>query len=267
MKTGRFDESIAQYEKALTIDPKFASAYIGIAHDQAFLGKTEDALATLRKLRGVARNDGEHRQSLFWAATVQLYAGKTAGALRTIAEMRDIAVKSGDKAAVSGDWQFEGNVLLESGSTAKAADAFRKDVETMESADVPADVKEANRRNDLYDAARVALAAGDVAAAKAKAAEYRAAAEGKGVPFEIRQSHELAARIALQEGDAKRSLRELADASTQDPRVLYLTAVASKKDGDTARAREMAQKSAAFNAENVNYAYVRTKARELLATL
>jgi tetratricopeptide (TPR) repeat protein len=267
MKTGRFDESIVQYEKAIAIDPKFVSAYIGIAHDQAFQGKTEDALATLEKMRGVARNDGEVRQALFWESAVHLFAGKTADALRTIDTMRGIATKSGDLAAVSGDWQLEGNVLLEMGSPQKAVEPFRKAVETIEAASVPAEVKEATRRNALYDDARVALARGNVAAAKEKAAAYRSAAEAKGVPFEVRQAHEIAARIALHEGDAAGALRELGEASQQDPRVLYLTALASKKSGDAPKARDMAGKTASFNAENINYAFVRSKAREMLATL
>jgi hypothetical protein len=49
--------------------------------------------------------------------------------------------------------------------------------------------------------------------------------------------------------------------------VLYLTALASKKSGDAPKARDLAGKTASFNAENINYAFVRSKAREMLATL
>jgi tetratricopeptide (TPR) repeat protein len=267
MKMGRFDESIAQYEKALAIDPKFASAYIGIAHDQAFQGKTAEALATLEKLEVVARNDGERRQALFWEIAVHLYAGKTKEALATLGEMRAVAEKSGDLAAVSGDHQLEGNVFLETGAPAKAVAPYRRAVEAIERANVPEEVKEATRRNDAYNAARIALAQGDAAAARKKAEEYRAAAAAKGVPFEVRQAHEMAARIALEEGNADRALEELASASQQDPLVLYLTALASRKSGDTARAREMAAKTADFNAENINHAFVRAQAQRMLASL
>jgi tetratricopeptide (TPR) repeat protein len=68
MKVGRFDESIASYRKALEVDPTFIASLIGIANDQMFQGKGDEARKTLRQLTSVARNDGERRQALFWTA-------------------------------------------------------------------------------------------------------------------------------------------------------------------------------------------------------
>src|SRR6185436_16674608 len=39
MKMGRFDDSIANYRKALSLDPNFVASYIGIGNDQVFMGK------------------------------------------------------------------------------------------------------------------------------------------------------------------------------------------------------------------------------------
>jgi tetratricopeptide (TPR) repeat protein len=43
MKTGRFEESIKNYEKALAVDPNFVASYIGIGNDRggavAFAGR------------------------------------------------------------------------------------------------------------------------------------------------------------------------------------------------------------------------------------
>src|SRR6185436_13154997 len=66
MKMGRFDESIKQYEKALSIDPNFVASYVGIANDHIFMGHHEEARKALAKLKGVARNDGERRQAVTW---------------------------------------------------------------------------------------------------------------------------------------------------------------------------------------------------------
>jgi hypothetical protein len=70
---------------------------------------------------------------------------------------------------------------------------------TIDKADAPAQVKEATRRQALFDEARVALARHDVAGAKAKAAAYATAVAAHKVPFEMRQTHELNGRIALEE--------------------------------------------------------------------
>ena len=42
MKTGRFDESIAQYRKALSVDPHFTPSQVGIATNLMFQGKHAD---------------------------------------------------------------------------------------------------------------------------------------------------------------------------------------------------------------------------------
>jgi tetratricopeptide (TPR) repeat protein len=267
MKMGRFDESIAQYEKALAIDRNFVPSYVGIANDQMFMGRSGEARKTLGRLQEVARNDGEKRQALTWMAASYLFEGKTREALKKVGEMSDVARKGGDLAAVSGDYQFAGDILLNTGSPGEALASYRKAVETIANADVPAEVKDATKRNGLYNEARVALAKKDLATAKDRADAYRKVAEAKNVPFELRQSHELAGRIATEEGDYARAIQELAEANRQNPMTLYLSAVAFKKSGDAGKAKEMADKAANFNGLNLNYPYVRGKAKSMLATL
>ena len=54
--------------------------------------------------------------------------------------------------------------------------------------------------------------------------------------------------------------KKLALANQLDPRVLYLTAVALGKAGDSAAAAAMARRAAKFNGLAFNYGYVRVKA-------
>jgi tetratricopeptide (TPR) repeat protein len=265
MKMGRHDESIRNYEKALSLNKNFVASYIGIGNNQMFMGKGDEARATLARLAGVARNDGELRQAHFWTAVSYVYEGATEKALAEVEKMQAIAEKGGDVAALSGDQNLMGDILLESGQPDKALPLYRKTVETMERANVPAEVKEATRRNLLYDETRSALAKSDLAAAKAKSAAYAQAVATKKIPFEVRQSHELAGRIAIAEKSYAAAVQELEKASPRDPRVLYLLAVALQGKGDAARAKEVCAQAANFNELGVNYAYVRTKARETLA--
>ena len=55
-----------------------------------------------------------------------------------------------------------------------------------------AQVKEQTHRQAIFDEARVALAKNDVATARTRAAAYSSAVSAKQIPFEVRQSHELA---------------------------------------------------------------------------
>ena len=87
----------------------------------------------------------------------------------------------------------------------------------------------------------------------------------KSIPFEVRQQRELEGLIAIEEkrfGDAVTALQQ---SNQQDPRIVYLTAVALQGKGDTAKARETAGKAAAFNGLSFNYGFVREKAKKLAA--
>ena len=113
----------------------------------------------------------------------------------------------------------------------------------------------------------MALAEGETGIAAAKLAAYRAAVERFEIPSEQRQVHELAGRLALAKGDPTGALAELAEANQQDPRVLYLEALAARDAGDAAGARDFARAAAEFNGLELSYAFVRTKAQALLAEL
>lgn len=265
MKVGRFDESIASYRKALEIDPNFIASLVGIANNQMFQGKGEEARKTLRQLYGVARNDGERRQALFWTAQSYVLEGRYADAVRTVGEQRAMAVKSGDFTAQSGDAVVIGNIQLQAGKLDDAAASFAEANALMDKASAPAEFKEANKRNSLFNTSRVALKRGDLKTAKAQAATYQKQVDVKKVPFEVWQVHELLGMIAITERQYDVALEELAKSTDQDPRVLYLTAVALQGKGDTQRARAAAQAVANFNALNGNYAYVRPAAQKMLA--
>jgi tetratricopeptide (TPR) repeat protein len=267
MKTGRFDESIKNYEKALAVDPHFVASYIGIGLNRIYQGQPAKARETFARLEQIARNGGEKRQAYAQEAASYLYEGNTVAALASVDKMRAVAQADGDIAALSGDSNLMGNILLEAGRPDEAAARFADALKLAEQANTPEEVKQAARRQNLFNTALVALAKPDVATARQKAEAYAAAVAGPKVPFEVRQSHELNGRIALHEKDGARAADELAQANQQDPRVLYHLAQAQRAKGDTAAARESARRAAEHNGLNFNYVYVREKARQLLAQL
>jgi hypothetical protein len=124
-------------------------------------------------------------------------------------------------------------------------------------------VKEATRRQQLFDEAGIALARKDLPAAKAKSAAYATAVQAKKLPFEVRQTHELAGRIALAEKGYAAAAAELRQANQQDPRVLYLLATALQGKGEAEAAKTAAVQAADWNALSNTYGYVRGKARAM----
>lgn len=267
MKTGRFEDSIANYRKALSIDDGFAPSYVGIGRDQALLGRTDEAIATYQNLYDRARDSGERRQALTGTAAVHLFAGDSAAALETVRRRADLAEEAGDLASLASDHALAGTILLEAGRPRDALAEFDQALEFLGRAAVSDEIKEAGRRDSLYVRSRLALAAGDLKAATAKLAAYRVAVERTETPEQLRRMHELAGRLALARGDAAAAAAELAEADQLDPEVLYLQALAARDSGDLAGAREFARAAAEYNSIDFSYALVRGRAKRLVAEL
>ena len=265
MRLGRFDESVAEYKKALQIDPYFLSAYVGIANNQIFAGKGDDARATLKQMLTKARNDGEKRQVWFWTAETYAHEERWGDAIKSIEEEKKIADASGDLVSASQDLNFIGNLLLGAGKPAEAAQKFEESLKLVDRSTASDAVKEAAHRNHLFDMGRVAVAKGDLATARATATKYTTAVDAKKVPFEVRQAHELAGLVAVHAKEWDSALAELGKAGGQNPRVTYLTGLAWQGKGDSAKAAEAFKAVADYNQLNGIYAFVRPQARRELA--
>jgi hypothetical protein len=61
------------------------------------------------------------------------------------------------------------------------------------------------------------------------------------------------------------AVSEFAQANQQDPRVLYLLAVAQQAAGDVVKAKQTGVLAADFNGLSPNYGFVRGKAKAMVA--
>ena len=267
MKVGRHQESIENYQKALEKNPQFLPSFIGIGNNQMFLGDFQGARDTFDEIYDSARHDGERRIAIFWTAVSYAFEDDVEHAVEAVQRMSAIAEQDDDKAAMAGDQVFLGSILLYKGSPDVARTSFERALELAEEADVNDDVKETARRNLDYQMARVAIAQGRLDEAKSSAARFGAAARAKGIANELQRSHELDGILALLRGDTEEASAELVQANKQNPVVLYWQARAAFESGDFERARTLAESAARFNELTPNFAYIRSRAVELLETL
>jgi tetratricopeptide (TPR) repeat protein len=263
MKTGRFDESIVQYRKALSIDPHFGASHVGIASDLMYQGKHDQAVAEAQQLYDAGRDDGDRRLARFTQALIQVDAGKTAKAMQAMQQEYAIAVKIADTASMSADEIAMGSILLDARKPDEAQKHFTHALDLVTSSSVSDDVKQDTKLASHYYRGRIALAKKDLATAKSEAAEYTKGAEARHNAFRIRQAHELAGTIALEEQQFDIAISELGQASQQDPYVVYMTALAYRGKGDAAQAKELASKAASANIlPTLNYVFIRTEAKK-----
>ena len=258
LKMGRFDESIAQYQKALAIDSNFISSNAGIAAALMYQGKPDQAAAELQKITGKARSDAERRTALFAQTVVDVDSGKMAKALEDMDKQYALGEKTNDIPAMTGDLQFKGNILLEMGKPDDARALFERGLKLNEDSSLSQEIKDNAKLFHHYNLARVALAKKDLTTAKTEAESFR---KGQKNPLQTKQAHDLAGMIALESKDYDNAIAELQQANQQDPSALYRLCLAYRGKGDAVKAKEFCGKAASFNSlPQLNLAFVRKKA-------
>jgi tetratricopeptide (TPR) repeat protein len=262
LKMGRFDDAIAQYRKALEIQPNFVNAHQGIAMAQLYAGKPKDAAAELDQFAKKARTDAEQRTAMFARTIVLLDQGESAKALAELEKQYALGEKTNDAPGMIGDRQLRGLILVETGKPDAAKKEYDEALDIAEKSSLSDQVKANVRRTHHYNMARVAVANKDLDGARREADAFRAAAAESKNPFVIQNSHELDGIIALAAKDWDRAITELRQANPQNPEDLYRLALAHQAKGDSAKAREYFTKAANFNSlPNILYAFVRVKAK------
>ena len=263
MKMGEFETSVEHYKKALSINPQFIPSYIGIATNYNYMGKHEKARETLETMYEKSDNNGQRRQALFAAAVSYVDEGRIGEALEVLSKRYKLAKEGDDDAALAADLNQIGNILLEAGQPEKAIEKFEKSVILIRESDRSNGQKENAERQYVINGARVALRQNDLATAKSKLQEHRTQIAAIENHPQAGVSHQVAAMIALEEGDYETALAELEQTSQLNPYNVYREAMVYEAKGDTEKAKELFRKTAEFNAlNNLNYAFIRAKAVE-----
>ena len=263
LKMGRYDESIAQYRKALSIDSHFNPSRFGISADYMYSGKPQEAAAELQTMAEQARNDGELRTALFGMAVLASDQGKFDQALAAIDKEFAVAEKKGDTASMAADLQAKARILEQMQKHDAAAKEFDRSLQLVQDSNLSQELKNNATLQHHFNAASVAIGKKDLAAAKSHAEEFRKGAEARKNDAQLKQAHELAGRIALAEKDNAKAITELEQSNLQNPQNLYRLSQAYRGNGDAAKAQEYLKKAAEFNSlPALNYAFIREKAQK-----
>jgi tetratricopeptide (TPR) repeat protein len=264
LKMGRFQGSLAQYAKALAIDSNFLASHVGRAADFMYMGKTAEASSELDAITKKARSDGDRRTALFGRTVLAVDGEKWDEALAAMDQQYAIAKQTKDDAAMAGDLQTKGQILLEMGKYDEAKAAFAQSLKVTEGSGLSDDIKKNARLFEHFNNARIALGRNDLAGARTEVQAFRSGAETSRNPAFIRQAHELAGIVALQEKKPEVAIAELEQASNQNPYNLYRLCLAYQAKGDSAKAGQWCGKAAKFNSlPQLNFAFIRGKAAKL----
>ena len=267
LKMGKFEESIAQYRKALSIDPNFIASHSGISADLMYQNKPAEAATELQEIAKKARSDAEQRTALFNQTVVDVDSGQWDKALAGMDKQYALGEKTNDLPAMTGDLQFKGNILLEMGKFDEAKVLFERLVKMTDESSLSQEIKDNTRLFHHFNLARVAVGKKDLATAKAEAAEFEKGAMAKNNPAQARLARGLNGLVALEEKNFDKALAELQQANLQNPYDLFRMCLAYQGKGDAAKTKELCTKAANFNPlPQLNQAFVRTKAAKIAAS-
>jgi tetratricopeptide (TPR) repeat protein len=264
LKMGRYDASIENYRKALEIEPGFYSSRLGIASNLMCQEKLEEARTELALLIN-PDDDGLKRIAYSALAVISVYEGGFDRALSEIEEQYKIALNHADAGDMAQDLIVMGDVLYESKRPEQALAKYREAHQIVHNSDLEGDLKTLADLTLLFNESRVDLEKGNMESAKLKADSFNTAAIRAGNPTQIRQSFGLLGLLALNGKNYQAAIDAFFMGDLQKPYNLYRIALAYKGLGDMEKSREYCKKTVDFNGLNdINYAFCRNKARELL---
>jgi tetratricopeptide (TPR) repeat protein len=265
MKMGEYETSIESYQKALEFNPNFVASHVGIATNYNFMGEHQKARQQLENLIKIARDNGERRAARFAMAVSYVDEGNYEKALDELTLMYNIAKETNDAAAMAGDLIAMGNILYEMKKFDEAQNKYDQAVKTMRESSLEKEVIDNAERFYLYNSGRVALKKGNLKESKQKSDQFMAAASEVKNTFQLWLAHELQGMIALSEKNYSKAIEEFKQANQQNPYTFYRIAIAYEKMGDTQNAQKFYEKAATHNTlNNMNYAFIRTKANEMM---
>jgi len=268
MKMGKYDESIEMYEKALAQNSEFNFSHIGIATNLCFKDEYDKARERLQTHMVDGTTDvGARRQGYNAIAVTYAYERRFEEAIAALHSQYELAEEGWDVGAMAADLTSMGGVFLEAGEPDKARKVYKKALKLIENSELSKPVKKNSERLYQFLSSRIALMKKDLATAKAKARAYQKEAQALENNGLITNAHQLMAIIALEEKMYGRAIEELTRADQQSPYTHFRMMLAYQGLNDHERAKEMCVRVAEFNSVNsLSYAFVRNRAREILAT-
>ncbi|UCC44499.1 MAG: tetratricopeptide repeat protein [Candidatus Zixiibacteriota bacterium] len=268
MRTGRYDESIEYYRKALAVSSIFQASRLGIASNLVYKNDYQAARRQIQDLYDNAQNDGERRLAYAARAAISIYEGKYDQALSEIEERYRLAEEMTDVNGTAGDLQLMALILYDLGRPKDAFEKVETALDLIEDSDLAEEIKYVARRNFMAAEAVYNSYSGDLEEAWELASEYQDKIERSGNMNLIRFAHEVNGRIALSQQDYSRAVRELQMSNVLNAYNLFRLGRAYEGTGDTSMAREYYERAINLNPVlSLNHSLMYSKAKQRLADL
>ena len=263
LRAGRYEESIAEYERALALDPSFVWSRLGIGHNYVFLRRYERARNAYEKAMADARTPQDMLTANQWLTVLGIYAALPADALSAAERGVTLAAGVGDYEAALA-LRTLARVHLHAGDAKKAREIAGQALARL-GEDATASTHRELMHGVLRLLAEIDLAENDAEAAVRRVAELTELSKSL---WEVRLTAFTEGLVALHRGDARAALGAFERAPIEgDPRYLYHLALARLRVGEREEALRLFEEVVAYNSPSFGHALVFAPARSQAAVL
>ena len=260
MKTGKFDESIKQYNMALSKDPTFIASYRGLGNNYGYKGDYAKAREMYQQMYDKAPNDGFRDQALSSMMNSYIAEGNLPKAMEVNDQRIALAEKAGDVETVINMRNLAGFINVENGDLDAAAKQYEMAQKLANDPSLPAATAGNRRFASSLQQARYLAARGEFDAARAELDKARPHVAATKNPNQERNLNMAAGYVELKQKNYAKAKDHFAKANPNDPMVWYYQAAAYEGLGDGKNAMDLYRKIADWNQlDTPGYALIRPK--------
>jgi len=264
LKSGRYDESIAQYKKALERDPSYSYSLSGLGNNYIFKGDYGSARKYYQDCFDKASDIDWKINALYYKATSYLHEGMIERAVSAIDEARSLAEK--ENLAPYAIWCYanQGFIYSETGNPAEGMKFYNKAIDLLGKSTLPEADKESMTTYSMGWRVYALVSNGEMDKAMPELEKYKQKIESRKNPAEEMDLNSLLGYIEIKKGNDDKAIDYFSKTNQLSPTNWYYTAVAYSKKGDRQNALKLFEKISKWNINDLNLALVRKRAMDEL---
>ncbi len=260
LKTGRFEESIDYYQRAFVRDSAFTSAKKGIGVCLVMLGRYDDGREAFTTAMDLELSDWGRLSDLDLILRSYLYQGDYAGAVTVADELLEAAENAELPTWIPSTHNIKTRIYHEMGDFNSAEQASANFHQSMEGADFSPSTMNWLARNQLFVEAQMNAKRQDFEAAQKLAEEYKELLLAREDPRVDENYNGLLGMIRYERGEYETATEIFKQSNQENPYTSYYHGVALSKAGYEDLAQELFKRTANWNDDSYDYAFIRDRA-------
>jgi tetratricopeptide (TPR) repeat protein len=260
LKMGKYDESIAQYKKALEKDPMFTTSLAGIGNNYIFKGDYGSARKYYQEYFDKAPTIDEKFSAIDLKATSFIHEGKIKEALTAYDEYRALAEKENLIPNTINSYLIQGLILAENGNSLEGMKYFQKSIDFMEKLKLQEAEKENFATFLMIERVYFLAANGELDKATDESEKCISKVESRKDPVQEMTLNSIMGYLECKKGNYDKAIQYFSKGTKDNPFYWYYTALAFSNKGDKQNALKLFEKITKWNVNSTDLALVRKRA-------